>query len=329
VAEYAVSASGTLIYHAAGEAGSDTGGSEPVWVSRSGEATSIDPSWRVNVSVTGSGLRISPDGRSVAVMRNVDGNDDIWIMRLPDGPLERLTSDELPESSPSWSPDGQVVTYERIGSGLWQSRADGTGSPRLLLAYDGAYQARTSPDGEWIVFRTLSGSSQGATEDILGFRPGVDTVAVPLVASPEFSEMSPTFSPDGRWLAYTSDRSGTREVYVSPFPDVESARVTVSRNGGFGPQWAHSGRELFYVDGEGRLVAAEVEADAEFRVLSIRTLFPVRRAFFNNAATDFYDVGPDDQRFLMIRLSGGPGGNTRHVLVLNFFAEIERLEAAN
>jgi serine/threonine-protein kinase len=328
-AEYAVSANGTLIYRAAGEAGAVAGGFEPVWVSRSGEATSIDPNWRANVSQTGSGLRISPDGRSVAVMRNVDGNDDIWIMRLPDGPFERLTSDELPESSPSWSPDGQMVTYERIGSGLWQSRADGTGSPRLLLAYDGAYQARTSPNGEWIVFRTVSGPGADPTEDILGFRPGVDTVAVPLFASAEFSEQSPTFSPDGRWLAYTSNRSGTREVYVSPFPDVESARVTVSRNGGLGPQWSHSGRELFYVDGERRLVAAEVEADAEFRVLSIRTLFPVRSAFFNSAATDFYDVAPDDQRFLMMRAAGGAGGNTRHVLVQGFFAELERLEAAS
>ena len=293
-AEYEVSESGTLIYHAAGEAGSVAGGFEPVWVSRSGEATSIDPSWRVNVSVTGSGLRISPDGRSVAVMRNVDGNDDIWIMRLPDGPLERLTFDALPENSPSWNPDGQVVTYGRAGSGLWQSRADGTGSPRLLLADIRAYQARTSPDGEWLVFRTLSGPTPQPTDDILGFRPGVDTVAVPLVAAPEFSEQEPMFSPDGRWLAYSSDRSGTREVYVSPFPDVESARVTVSRNGGHGPRWAHSGRELFYVDGGGRLVAAEVEADAEFRVLSSRTLFPVTGAFFSNEGTDFYDVGSDD-----------------------------------
>jgi serine/threonine-protein kinase len=329
VADYAVSESGTLIYHAAGEAGAVAGGFEPVWVSRSGEATSIDPSWRVNVSGTGSGLRISPDGRSVAVMRNVDGNDDIWIMRLPDGPLERLTFDELPENSPSWSPDGQVVTYGRVGAGLWQSRADGTGAPRLLLADIGAYQARTGPDGAWLVFRTVSGPTAQPTDDILGFRPGVDTVAVPLVATPEFSEQSPTFSPDGRWLAYSSDRSGTREVYVSPFPDVESARVTVSRNGGLGPQWAHSGRELFYVDGGGALVAAEVEAGSQFRVLSSRTLFPVRGAFYNGVGTDFYDVAPDGQRFLMIRATGGAVGNTRHVLVLNFFEEIERLEAAN
>jgi Tol biopolymer transport system component len=281
------------------------------------------------VTGTGSGLRISPDGRSVAVKRNVDGNDDIWIMRLPDGPLERLTFDELPESYPTWSPDGQVVTYRRMTSGFWQSRADGTGSPRLLLADPRVSQARTSPDGAWIVFRTVSGNvTPQPTDDILGFRPRVDTVAVPLVATPEFSEQEPMISPDGRWLAYSSDRSGTREVYVSPFPDVESARVTVSRSGGFGPRWAHSGRELFYVDGEGRLVAAEVEADSEFRVLSSRTLFPLTGAFWSATGSDFYDVAPDDQRFLMIRLSGGAGADTRHILVLNFFAELERLEAA-
>jgi hypothetical protein len=179
------------------------------------------------------------------------------------------------------------------------------------------------------VFRTVSTPAPQPSDDILGFRPGVDTVAVPLLASAEFSEQSPTFSPDGRWLAYTSDRSGTQEVYVSPFPDLESARVTVSRNGGLGPQWAHSGRELFYVDGGGALVAAEVEAGSEFRVLSSRTLFPTTGAFFTVAGSDFYDVGPDDQRFLIVRATGAAGGDTRHVLVQNFFAELERLEAAN
>ncbi len=219
------------------------------------------------------------------------------------------------------------------GYDIWQRRADGTGSPQPVLdAERNLYQGRWSPDGEWMVFRTVTGPTSSPDDDILGFRPGVDSLAIPLVTSPEFSEMSPALSPNGRWLAYTSDRTGQREVYVRPFPDVESGRVTVSRAGGRNPLWAHSGSELFFVDTEGGLVAAEVDADSVFRVLRSETLFTVGGNYILQTGGSYYDIGPDDERFLMLRfagLSGDTGGGGRFILVQNWFEELRQRMGEN
>jgi Tol biopolymer transport system component len=249
----------------------------------------------------------------------MQSNDDIWIEELPGGPLERLTVDAVPENSPFWSPDGQFVAYGKFAQGLWRSRADGTGEPQLLLADPRAYQGRWSPDGSWIVYRTVSGIAPVPSDDIFGFRPGVDSTAVALIATAEFSEASPSFSPDGRWLAYVSNRTGRPEVYVSPYPNVDSTRVTVSRSGGGQPVWGRTGREIFFVDADDNLVAAQVETGSGFRVLGSRTLFNAS-PYFVPGGSDTYDVAPDDQRFLMLRQQAGePGSGERVVLVLNFF----------
>ena len=332
-ANYAVSESETLIYEVGGaDAVAGEGLFELVWVTRSGEAVPVDPSWRFSTQlVTGFGLRLSPDGTRVAVMQSVDGNDDIWIKQLPDGLPERLTSDDRIDTSPFWSPNGEFVTYSRAdGSGgfdIWRRRADGTGSPQPVLDDErNLYQGRWSPNGEWMVFRTVTGLASSPDDDILGFRPGVDSVAIPLVASPEFSEQSPALSPNGLWLAYTSDSTGQREVYVVPFPNVDSTPVPVSLAGGRNPLWAHSGSELFFVDAEGGLVAAEVEADSVFRVLRSETLFTLGSELLVGGGRDYHDIGPDDERFLMVRLSSGSSGDsdagTRFILVENWFTEL-------
>jgi len=326
VANYAVSESGTLIYMAGGVAVGGGGSIEPVWVTRSGDAVPVDPSWQFT-AVGAFGLRISPDGERVAVVQLVDGNDDIFIKQLPDGPLDRLTSDDLRDTSPFWSPDGEFVAYSRAagstGFDIWQRRADGTGSPQPVLDDERSlYQGSWSPDGEWMVFRTGTGG-----DDILSFRPGVDSVAIPLVASPEYSERSPALSPNGRWLAYTSDSTGQREVYVKPFPNVDSTPVPVSlAAGGQNPLWAHSGSELFFIDAEGGLVAAEVEAESAFRVLRRETLFDAS-GYVLTAGTDSHDIGPDDEQFLMLRAMltvPGGAGETRFILVENWFEQLRQ-----
>jgi Tol biopolymer transport system component len=268
-------------------------------------------------------------------MRLVDGNADIWIEHLPDGPLERLTSDDGIDASPFWSPDGAFVGYTR-DSDIWQRRADGTGSPELVLDDERRLsEGLWSPDGEWMILRTDSEEGVGPDNDILGFRPGVDSAAIPLVASPEFSELSPALSPNGRWLAYTSDRTGQREVYVRPFPNVDSTRVTVSRAGGLTPLWAHSGSELFFFDAEGGFVAAEVVADSVFRVLRSETLFNAESELYSfGEGVRQYANGPDDEQFLMLSGLGavaafsGDSGDTRFILVQNWF-EVLRQRMGN
>ncbi len=209
---------------------------------------------------------------------------------------------------------------------VWRRRADGTGAPELLLDDERTLlQGRRSLDGEWMVLRAGLLSGPSGERDIVGFRPAEDGATVPLIATAEFAEQDPALSPDGRWLAYTSDLSGRNEVYVSPFPNVDSGRVPVSTEGGFGPRWAHSGRELFFVDADRRLVAAEVETASGFGVLERETLFALGSEYFVIEGADFYDIAPDDQRFLMARLASGLWGSAddRFILVTNWFEELK------
>ena len=330
---YAVSESGTLIY-SVGSAGARAGIAELVWVTRSGDAAPVDPSWQFDPppAALAVGWRLSPDGARVALTNMVDGNVDIWIKQLPEGPLERLTFDNADERYPGWTPDGRFVTYVKDAEGnydAWQSRADGTGAPELLLDDERSLlQFRWSPDGEWMVFRAGGILAPIGERDVVGFRSGEDSATIPLVATAEFAEYDPALSPDGRWLAYTSNETGRADVYVRPFPDVESDKVRVSTDGGSGPLWAHSGTELFFVDAGRSLIAAGVETTSGFRVLERETLFALGSEYLLGAASDFYDIAPDDQQFLMARLASTAfTGEGRLVLVVNFFEELlERAE---
>ena len=117
-------------------------------------------------------------------------------------------------------------------------------------------------------------------------------------------EFAPTLSPDGQWLAYVTNATGQEEVVVQPFPG-PGARTQVSLSGGFEPRWAHSGRELFYRDRAGNLVAVDVTTGANFAVQGRRVLFSAL-PFMNDRNSILYDVSADDQRFLFAEpVSGG------------------------
>ncbi len=320
----ALSDDGTLVYQAGGGALQ----SEFVWVTRSGQATSVDRGWTF-VSPTNFGSRLSPDGTRMAFNAEVEGNRDIWIKHLPDGPRERLTFSEDDDIRPFWTPDGQTVTYFSgpLNEGtVWSKRADGTGEAVLVLDEErGFAQGSWSPDGEWLVLRAAATVAVGlGLRDILAFRPGEDSAAIPLVATPEFAEGAPALSPDGRWLAYSSNETGSYEVFVRPLPDVNSARVRVSRDGGLGPLWAHSGRELFFVDEDRGLVAAQFDPGSG-QVLAQETLFTIPAGYQVSPGDNFYDITSDDQRFLMVRPYEGEGeaAATEVIVVENFFEELK------
>jgi len=151
----------------------------------------------------------------------------------------------------------------------------------------------------------------------------VDSVAVPLVATAEFSEFSPAISPDGRWLAYASTRSGRAEVYVVPFPDVGSGMVQVSADGGRTPVWAHNGQELFYLAGDGsggsrQLVAVQFTGDPTFVTGRQDVLFSLDGYL---QGYHQYSPSPDDQRFAMLRIEENTSREL--ILVQNFFEELK------
>jgi serine/threonine-protein kinase len=240
------------------------------------------------------------------------------------------------EASPFWSPDSRFVGFAAqittaVQVELWRHRADGSGAaePWLRTATRGFgyVQARLSANEEWFVARTFTPT--GTTRDIVAFRADGDGVPIPLMASPQFTEQGADLSPDGTLLAYSSDESGREEVYVRPFPDVDSGRATVSLAGGRSPQWAHNGREIFFIDAESRMNVAEIERAPSPRVIRREVLFTLQSTWLGGSAMlgdggdDNYDVDVDDQRFLMGRLRGNTGASraSRFIVVENWLEE--------
>ena len=138
------------------------------------------------------------------------------------------------------------------------------------------------------------------------------------------SEISPALSPDGKWLAYASNESGRFEVYVRPYPDVNSGRWQVSQAGGLQPLWARNGRELFYENGAKMLISAAVLPGATFTLGAQIPLFNTR-GFASNVISLFYDVSPDGQRFLFLREPTMPTTerSTELVQITNWGAEVQ------
>jgi hypothetical protein len=205
------------------------------------------------------------------------------------------------------------------GGGLPSTaRADGTGAPQLLFSSSYNFgQALQSREGRWLVLRRVI--NERGNGDIFGVKLG-DTTLVPLLTTPA-REVSPALSPDGRWLAYSSSESGTAEIYVRPFPEVASARWQVSTSGGSEPLWAHSGRELFYLNGRREMVSAEIRTSPDFVVDQQRVLFPAA-SYSSGGVFPLYDVTPDDRRFVMVR-GVTAAGESELILAENWLEELE------
>jgi Tol biopolymer transport system component/tRNA A-37 threonylcarbamoyl transferase component Bud32 len=315
VADLALSEGGRLVYATSSQAGEE----QLVWVTREGKAQPVDPDWQGDHFFY---PELSPDGKRVAVTKGpLAPTADIWIKQLDKGPVTRLTL-EGRSYYPDWTPDGQSVTFSGNTSGtykLWTRRADGSAQAvsQLQQKWD-LYEPRWSRDGKWLVFVTERQKSD--FDDIMGIRPGTDTVPVALVST-KFEEGAPAISPDGRWLAYTSNESGAYEVFVVPFPNTGATKWAVSSHGGTEARWSHSGRELFYRDGAKNLVAVAITTNPTFSVGRSTTLFAAG-GFSSDELSVQYAVAPDDRRFLMIRplVASGPD---KLIVVENWFEELK------
>ena len=314
---FAVSQTGRLVYRIGGSTGFVV---SPVWVERDGLARDIHSGWSVLGDPIFSSLALSPDGTRLALsVLDSDGRADLWVKQLDTGPMPRLTFEGTQNLRATWSPDGQSLTFvsNRAGENdLWTKRADGSGTADLVLdreaqIWEGVY----SSDGTWLVFR--EGGTSAA--DIYAIRPALDSVPVPLEVT-DFQERYIALSPNGRWLAYVSNRSGPDEVYVRPFPEAGSGLVQVSTNGGFEPVWAHNGRELFYRNGANELVAVQFMEDPTFTTVREEILFPMDEYLTSNGRP-MYDVSPDDQRFVMLRIDA-EAEDTELILVDNWAEEL-------
>ena len=316
--QFAISPSGTLV-HGTGEGSL----SELVWVTRTGQAESVDPEW---IGEFGSPA-LSPDGKQVAVAIQGQQSMDIWLKQLDRGPSTKLTLDGGRNDYPAWTPDGGAVSFasdrKSKSFDLWTKRANGSSEPVLELDEPWALaESMWSPDGSSFIFRSSS-NVRGAGD--IGLRRGPSgTKPTPLLDS-RFTELAPAISPNGRWLAYSTNETGRREIFVVPFPNTKDARWPVSVAGGAEPVWSRDGRELFYRDRNGRMVAVRVETGAAFSVGAATPLF-ADTTFQRADVHRQYDVTPDGKRFIMVRPKNS-GHQSRLILVQNFSEELKRLVA--
>jgi serine/threonine-protein kinase len=292
----AVSQSGTLVYEQGGAVANEV---QLVRVSREGAVSPIDTAWHGPFN----SVAVSPDGRRVAVGVGLEaGKLDIWIKELDRGPFTRLSFGGQ-NRRPAWSSDGRTVAFihdSGNSSVVYQRPVDGSTPQHLLAKLDRQVQeVAWSPDGRWLLLRTDNGAAGAG--DIVGVRTGGDTTPVPLVAD-QFTEIHPTVSPDGHWIAYTSDESGIQEVYVRAFPATTAGRWQVSNGGGFQPRWSSDGRELYFGSGD-RLVAAQLRTTRGFEVTGLRTVLSAA-VFPTDRFHQTYDVLPGGKGLVFPRAWG-------------------------
>ncbi len=271
--------------------------SELVWLDRAGHLLS-----RVGEPNRYRDLALSPDARSVAVAiaDAVSGLDDVWVRDLERGVSTRLTFDRTQETGPVWSADGTRVFYSSDRQGgnylIYSVAASGAGSEDTLSFGNSGQEGPmcVSSDGKSLV--TIA--SKGTTWDWDIMIRDVDGKEAPRPFCVSRSlEFAPVLSPDGRWLAYSSDETGRPEVYVRSFPD-GLRKWRVSSNGGGASAWSKNGRELIYENPTRDLIAVPVGPGADFQPGKPVLLFHADITQFG-WSVHRWAVTSDGQRFLV------------------------------
>ena len=298
-ADFSVSQNGVLIY-----ASGNTQSGRLLWVDRNGKELETIPSTGMD---NFHNMSLSPDGRRVAV-RVIDPNvrkRDLWTVDLARGVPSRLTFEPDNENHPLWSPDGQQILYwsdKPNASGLYLKSSSGAGQTRKVLASETELVCSDwSRDGRFVVYY---GANPKTSFNEIGLLPmSGDAKPASLIAGPYHCGYG-NISPDGHWIAYTSFESGKAEVYVRSFPE-QSGQWQISSGGGTNPRWSHSGRELFYLSPDQRMMVADVRTTPAFEASVPRPMFIAHLLFPNTLIRSYFEVSRDDQRFLMVATEPG------------------------
>ena len=319
---FSVSENGVLAY----QPGEDTSGRKLVMFDLAGKGLGA-----VGGTAVYYDLRFSPDGRRLAFAMGAQ-NSDIWVDDLAREARMRLTFDpDTDKGAPVWSPDGTRVLFSTLRGGkaavgIYEKASNGAGSEELLLAAAPAdpevWATDWSRDGRFVIF--CRGDLYARAHSDIWVLPLVGDRKPRLLVRTPVAAYDGQFSPDERWIAYTSRESGQDEIYVIPFDaskflntdkaaadTARGGRWEVSTDGGAFPKWRADGKEIFYVTTGGKIMAAEVNGTGNhFEVGRPRLLFRTTLS----AATPPYDVSSDGKR-IVINTPGEEGNISLRVVV--------------
>ncbi|WP_263354717.1 TolB-like translocation protein [Acidicapsa acidisoli] len=330
IGQFAVSRLGTLVYADGGIYPPYTG--SMVRLDRSGAAVDL------HFNDVAFGLRLSPDDRRLVATKRATNSRtvNVELYDLERGTSTPLTSDGA-SGWPIWSVDGQPVLFT-VGSRIDSVAADGGGAREIVFnkGSDGATPASWSRDGRWLAILLSMARTQILVrpmaekgEPRIFLESGSNT-------SGSFRIFDPEFSPDSKWITYTSSETGALEVYVQAFPG-PGEKHRISPNGCMNPAWAPSGRELFYLEpampGDlrrgSKMMAVDIDDRASFRASAPHELFAVRdglpRWSLETIPVRSYDVYPDGRHFIASLLEHQTDPQVAQLnVVLNWFDELKR-----
>ena len=313
-ANFGFAATGSLVYLSDEEGGGIA--RTLVWVDRQGREEPLGlPPQQYEFP------RVSPDGARVAVSVIGEENLDVWVWDVARGGLSRITTDPANDGpDPAWTPDSKKVVFQsdRNGAlGLFWRAADGTGDVERLMTMEDVNTIRPtslSPDGAHLLFHTLSAETNWDI-GMLSIGEGRPTMLV----QSDATEYDGEISPDGSWIAYTSDEAGAADIYVRRFPDL-SERHRISTEGGRGPVWSSDGQEIVFrrFGGGAQMMAVAVTTEPTFTIGTPEVLF--EEPYYRSGGRH-YDLAPDG-RLLMIKEHSA----TKNIhVVFNWFEELKRL----
>jgi eukaryotic-like serine/threonine-protein kinase len=312
---FSASDNGVLVY----QSGEAAGSWNPLWFSRDGKQIGSISQTDFYISPT-----LSPDGTRLAI-EIFDGNrsaGDIWIFDLARGTNTRLTFGPASHQSPAWAPDGKTIFYSSNLKGIshiYAKATDGSSAERAVLETNDVseFPDSLSPDGRYLSYtRRLKGEVPYHIWVLPLFGDGKP---FPIVQT-NFDDGYSQISPDGKWMAYQTNESGRREVYITAFPG-GGAKWQVSTTGGTSAKWRGDGKELFFLDPSDKIVAVDVNTSGNAVRLGVpHELFQtvgIQREYGP------FDVTADGKKFLLN--SGNlKEGTDPLTLVVNWPAELKK-----
>ena len=290
------SANGELLY----QHGAAGGGSQLVWYDASRkQGEPVLPETAAYYQPA-----LSPDASKLAFMLETNGVADIWVLDLARHTRTRITFGPQYSNWPVWWPDGKSIVFGNGGSAsgdsLYRQNADGTGSKEKLLETPGIITIpfSVSPDGRYIAYMRRDPKSN-TNFDIWALPMFPDQSGehkpFPVIAT-LFVDAYPSFSPDGKWLAYNNDETGRQEVYIQPFL-TGAGRWQVSTAGGVRPQWRKDGKELFFFSPEQQVMAVDVTQNGGS--LQLGTPHALFKATTVSSVGGSYTASADGKKFVM------------------------------